>query len=51
MFFVVAFVLSLFNSVVDTQKCGFGLSGIAVFSIPIAFLNGLIAIFKKLVLK
>ncbi|HWS59568.1 MAG TPA: hypothetical protein VN182_01430 [Flavobacterium sp.] len=51
MFFIVAFVSSFFIPAVDTPRCGFGFAGIAVFSIPIAFLNLIIALFQKLVLK
>ncbi len=51
MFFIVAFVSSLFSSVADSPRCGFGFAGIAVFSIPIAFLNLIIALFQKIVLK
>lgn len=51
MFFIVAFVVSLFSSVADSPKCGFGFAGIAVFSIPIAFLNLIIALFQKIVIK
>lgn len=51
MFFIVAFVASLFAPVIDVPRCGFGLAGIAVFSIPFAFLNLIIALFQKIVLK
>ena len=47
---VIAFVSSKFTSD-NNPRCGFGLAGIAVFSIPIAFLNLIIALFQKTVLK
>lgn len=48
MFFIIAFITSLFSSVTDSPRCGFGFAGIAVFSIPIAFLNLIIAFFQKI---
>jgi hypothetical protein len=50
-FFIILFVTSLFGSVADSPRCGFGLAGIAVFSIPISFFNLIIALFQKIVLK
>lgn len=51
MFFIAAVVTSLFSSMADSPRCGFGFAGIAVFSIPIAFLNLIIALFQKIVIK
>lgn len=51
LFFIVAFVESTFRSVIEPPHCGLGFAGIAVFGIPISFLNVIIAFIQKISIK